>query len=77
MLRRIMVVIEGDTNILPGTEVSIDEFKRENKEVLKNRGRLAVGRPIYLGITRASLRSVLLICCILPRNYKNLNRCCN
>ena len=57
MLRRIMVIIEGDTNILPGTEVSIDEFKRENKEVLKNRGRLAVGRPILLGITRASLRS--------------------
>jgi DNA-directed RNA polymerase subunit beta' len=57
MLRRIMVVIEGDTNILPGTEVSIDEFKRENKVVMKDRGRLAVGRPILLGITRASLRS--------------------
>jgi len=57
MLRRIMVIIEGDTNILPGTEVSIDEFKRENKAVMKTRGRLAVGRPILLGITRASLRS--------------------
>ena len=57
MLRRIMVIIEGDTNILPGTEVSIDEFRRENKEVMKKRGRLAVGRPILLGITRASLRS--------------------
>nr|WP_245587890.1 DNA-directed RNA polymerase subunit beta' [Acholeplasma granularum] len=57
MLRRIMVIIEGDTEILPGTEVSIDEFKRENKAVFERRGRLAVGRPILLGITRASLRS--------------------
>lgn len=57
MLRRIAIVLEGDTNMLPGTEVSVDEFRRENKEVLKTRKRLAVGRPILLGITRASLRS--------------------
>ena len=57
MLRRISVVTEGDTDLLPGTEVSISEFKRENKNAFLSGKRLAVGRPILLGITRASLRS--------------------
>lgn len=57
MLRRISVVTEGDTELLPGTEVSVSEFKRENKKAFKEFKRPAVGRPILLGITRASLRS--------------------
>jgi DNA-directed RNA polymerase subunit beta' len=57
MLRRITVVTEGDTELLPGTEVSISEFKRENKKAFASFKRPAVGRPILLGITRASLRS--------------------
>ncbi len=57
MLRRITVITEGDTELLPGTEVSVAEFKRANKKVFKEFKRPAVGRPILLGITRASLRS--------------------
>ena len=57
MLRRITVVTEGDTDLLPGTEVSVSEFKRENKKAFAQFKRPAVGRPILLGITRASLRS--------------------
>jgi DNA-directed RNA polymerase subunit beta' len=57
MLRRINVLIEGETDLLPGVEVSIAEFKRANLEAIKQRKRPAVGRPILLGITRASLRS--------------------
>lgn len=57
MLRRIVIVLEGDTELLPGTEVSIADFKRANKSALTEKKRLAVGRPILLGITRASLRS--------------------
>ncbi len=57
MTRRILVVTEGDTNLLPGLEVSIHEFKAENLKALKEGKRPAVGRPILLGITRASLRS--------------------
>ncbi len=57
MLRRITIVTEGDTDLLPGTEVSVAEFKRANKEAFKSFKRPAVGRPILLGITRASLRS--------------------
>ena len=57
MLQRIYVVTEGDTELLPGTEVSRVAFKHANKEAIKKQKRLAVGRPILLGITRASLRS--------------------
>jgi len=57
MLRRITIVTEGDTELLPGTEVSVSEFKRENKKAFRSLKRPAVGRPILLGITRASLRS--------------------
>jgi hypothetical protein len=35
MLRRIHVVTEGDTDLLPGTEVSVSEFKRENKKAFR------------------------------------------
>ncbi|MDL2292282.1 DNA-directed RNA polymerase subunit beta' [Acholeplasma sp. OttesenSCG-928-E16] len=57
MLRRITVLSEGDTTLLPGTEVSIAEFKEANRQAFKNGGKLAVGKPLLLGITRASLRS--------------------
>jgi DNA-directed RNA polymerase subunit beta' len=57
MLRRITVITEGDTEILPGTEVSVSEFKSQNLKAFSQGKRPAVGRPILLGITRASLRS--------------------
>jgi DNA-directed RNA polymerase subunit beta' len=57
MMRKINVILEGDTDILPGSQVSIREFKEANEKVLKERKRPAVGRPALLGITRASLRS--------------------
>ncbi len=57
MLRRITVVTEGDTDLLPGTEVSISEFNVRIKKAFAAMKRPAVGRPILLGITRASLRS--------------------
>jgi len=57
MMRKINVYIEGDTDILPGAQKSIREFKAANKEVLLSGGKPAVGRPVLLGITRASLRS--------------------
>jgi DNA-directed RNA polymerase subunit beta' len=57
MMKKINIVLEGDTKLLPGAQVSIREFRVANEEVLKERKRPAVGRPALLGITRASLRS--------------------
>jgi len=57
MMTKINVYIEGETAILPGAQVSIREFKAANKDVLLSGKKPAVGRPVLLGITRASLRS--------------------
>ncbi len=57
MMKKINVIIEGDTKLLPGAQVSIREFKVANAEALAARKKPAVGRPALLGITRASLRS--------------------
>ncbi|MCF7926331.1 MAG: DNA-directed RNA polymerase subunit beta' [Candidatus Izimaplasma sp.] len=57
MMRRINVILEGDTELLPGEQVSKRQFKEANLKVLANKGRPAIGRPALLGITRASLRS--------------------
>jgi DNA-directed RNA polymerase subunit beta' len=57
MLRRIYIVTEGETSLLPGVEVSVAEFSQANMQAFKEGKQLAVGRPLLLGITRASLRS--------------------
>jgi DNA-directed RNA polymerase subunit beta' len=57
MMRKINIVVEGDTLLLPGSQVSIREFKEANAQALRERKRPAIGRPALLGITRASLRS--------------------
>ena len=57
MMRKVNIVLEGDTLLLPGSQVSIREFKEANLKALSERKRPAIGRPALLGITRASLRS--------------------
>ncbi len=57
MLRKIHVVYEGDTDLLPGSRVSIKDFNDANKKAFKERKRPAIGQPELLGITRASLQS--------------------
>ena len=57
MLKRMMIISEGDTNLLSGIEVSINDYKKENRKAFENKLRPAIARPIILGITRAALRS--------------------
>jgi len=57
MMKKLKIIIEGDTDLLPGAQVSLNEFKDANARVMESRGKPAVGRPVLLGITRASLRS--------------------
>ncbi len=57
MMRKLKIIVEGDTELLPGAQVSIGEFKTANAEAIAARMKPAVGRPVLLGITRASLRS--------------------
>ena len=55
MLRRVRVTEVGDTTFLPDEQVEKWMFDDENQRVMMNGGQPAVGEPLLLGITKASL----------------------
>ncbi|MFZ5862993.1 MAG: DNA-directed RNA polymerase subunit beta' [Nitrospirota bacterium] len=55
MLRKVKVEDPGDTDFLIGSQVDKMAFAEENERVLAKGGAPAVGKPILLGITKASL----------------------
>ncbi|UXU76062.1 MULTISPECIES: DNA-directed RNA polymerase subunit beta' [unclassified Paracoccus (in: a-proteobacteria)] len=57
MLQKIEILDSGDTTLLKGEHVERDEFEEENAKVVAKGGRPAVGEPVLLGITKASLQT--------------------
>ncbi len=55
MLKRVKVKEVGDTRFLVDDQVEKYVFEEENEKVLKAGGKPAVGEPLFLGITKASL----------------------
>ncbi|NMM93779.1 DNA-directed RNA polymerase subunit beta' [Bifidobacterium oedipodis] len=55
MTRRVTIIDSGDTDLLPGELVDNARFREINRNVVKNGGKPAVGRPALMGITKASL----------------------
>ena len=55
MLRRVKIVDPGDTVFIADEQVERHRFQEENDRVASESGRPAVGKPILLGITKASL----------------------
>lgn len=55
MLRRIKVIDSGDTSFLTDEQVERSIFQEENERVIARGGKPAVGEPVLLGITKASL----------------------
>src|ERR1700690_1660704 len=55
MLRWVRIDEVGDTNFLLEQQVDRFRFREEKERVINNGGRPAVGRPLLLGITKASL----------------------
>ena len=55
MLRRVSVESTGDTEYIPGQMVDKFVFQEKNAQVLAEGGEPATAKPIFLGITRASL----------------------
>ncbi|GAB2873240.1 DNA-directed RNA polymerase subunit beta' [Nocardioides pacificus] len=55
MLRRVTVIESGDTNLLPSDLVDRVRFEEENRRVVSEGGQPASGRPVLMGITKASL----------------------
>ncbi|OAJ72218.1 DNA-directed RNA polymerase subunit beta' [Brevibacillus sp. SKDU10] len=57
MLRKLRVIDSGETDLLPGSFVEVHEFEQANAKVLMSGKSPAVGRPVLLGITKASLET--------------------
>ena len=57
MLKKIRIEDPGDTNFLPGAQVGKFAFSDENQRVLAEGGQPAIGKPVLLGITKASLNT--------------------
>ena len=55
MLRRVTVIESGETNLLPSDLVDRGRFEEENRRVVSESGTPASGRPVLMGITKASL----------------------
>src|SRR5258705_1206812 len=55
MLRRVTVIESGDANLLPGELADRLMFEAENRRVVAEGGTPASGRPVLMGITKASL----------------------
>ena len=57
MISKMKVLDGGDTNLVAGLSVTLNEFAAANKPVLLTGGVPATGLPIMLGITKASLET--------------------
>ncbi len=57
MISRIKVVDTGDTDLINGKTISLKEFTEANKKVILEDKNPATGRPVLLGITKASLET--------------------
>jgi DNA-directed RNA polymerase subunit beta' len=55
MLRWVKIEEVGDTNFLLEQQVDKFRFRLENERAIADGGRPAIGRPLLLGITKASL----------------------
>ncbi len=55
MMRKVEIVSVGDTKFIYGQMVDKYRFHEENKRVMDEGGQPAVARPMFQGITRASL----------------------
>ena len=55
MLKKVRIEDAGDSSFLPGTQVNKSVFDDENERVISEGGQPALGKPVLLGITKASL----------------------
>ena len=63
MLRKVLIVSEGDSKLLPGLQYSVREYREEVNKMFKDHiangsmEELPVAKPVLLGITKAALGS--------------------
>ncbi|RFU68637.1 DNA-directed RNA polymerase subunit beta' [Peribacillus saganii] len=57
MMRKVRVIDAGETDVLPGTLLDVHQFTAANTSALMEGKLPATGRPVLLGITKASLET--------------------
>lgn len=57
MMRKVRVLDAGETEVLPGTLLDVNQFTDANTSALLTSKLPATGRPVLLGITKASLET--------------------
>jgi len=57
MLQKIEIEDGGTTTLLPGEQVDLSEMEEANQKAVDAGGKLSKGRPVLLGITKASLQT--------------------
>jgi DNA-directed RNA polymerase subunit beta' len=57
MLQKMEIEDGGDTTLLPGEQVDLAELDEANSKAAELNGKAAKGRPVLLGITKASLQT--------------------
>ncbi|NNC73100.1 MAG: DNA-directed RNA polymerase subunit beta', partial [Sphingomonadaceae bacterium] len=57
MLQKVEITESGDSTLLPGEQIDREEMEEINVELKKSRKKLADGKPVLLGITKASLQT--------------------
>ncbi len=57
MLRRVVVKEAGDSDFILGEEVERWHFEETNQEIIEGGGKPAVGEPLLLGVTKASINT--------------------
>ncbi|MBN1467827.1 MAG: DNA-directed RNA polymerase subunit beta' [Fusobacteriaceae bacterium] len=55
MMKKVEIIDVGDTHFILGQQIDKWQFYETNKKVIKEGGQPAIGKPILLGITKASL----------------------
>ena len=57
MLKKIVITDGGDTTMVPGTKVDVEEFTSQNEDAIFSGKRPAIGHQLILGITKAALET--------------------
>ena len=57
MLRKMVVIDGGDTDLLPGLRIDVERYTEANQKALLEGKRPAFAQPIILGITKAALET--------------------
>ena len=57
MLRKVVVLAEGDTDLLPGSHISRNELQTYMADCIREGKNPPIVKPLLLGITRSSLKS--------------------